>query len=111
MNRYENTPTLSKNGKPYYKSRIYPNIPLSEKDVYVITTVGDRLDSLAYSYYGDATLWWVISMANNNITKGALYPAPGTQLRVPTDLPRILELINDYNNQLIQHQSNQPFYN
>jgi nucleoid-associated protein YgaU len=65
--------------------------------VYVITTVGDRLDSLAYSYYKDATLWWVIAMANNNITKGALYPEPGTQLRIPTDLNYILDLYNQFN--------------
>jgi nucleoid-associated protein YgaU len=65
--------------------------------VYVITTVGDRLDSLAYSYYNDATLWWVISAANNNITKGALYPTPGTQLRIPTDLNMVLNLFNQFN--------------
>jgi hypothetical protein len=58
-------------GVPYFKGKVYPNIPLSANDVYVITTVGDRLDSLANSYYNDSTLWWVISMANNNITKGA----------------------------------------
>jgi phage tail protein X len=65
--------------------------------VYVITTVGDRLDSLAYSYYRDSTLWWVISMANNNITKGALYPAPGTQLRIPTDITAVVRQFNQFN--------------
>ena len=61
------------------------------------TNVGDRLDNLTYAYYKDATLWWVISMANNNITKGALYPAPGTQLRIPTDINSVLELYNQFN--------------
>jgi hypothetical protein len=36
-------------------------------------------------------------MANNNITKGALYPEPGTQLRIPTDLNYILDLYNQFN--------------
>ena len=36
-------------------------------------------------------------MANNNITKGALYPAPGTQLRIPTDINSVLELYNQFN--------------
>ena len=99
MNRYSNATILTTEfiNRPYYKGRYYPNIPLSESDVYVITTVGDRLDSLAYSYYNDATLWWVISMANNNITKGALYPAPGTQLRIPTNLNGILQLFEKFN--------------
>jgi hypothetical protein len=65
--------------------------------VYVITTVGDRLDSLAYSYYNDATLWWIISAANNNITKGALYPEPGTQLRIPTNVNEVLNLFEQFN--------------
>jgi nucleoid-associated protein YgaU len=99
MERYDDPIVLKTEftNRPYFKGRYYPNIPLSESDVYVITTVGDRLDSLAYSYYKDATLWWVIAMANNNITKGALYPEPGTQLRIPTDLNYILDLYNQFN--------------
>jgi nucleoid-associated protein YgaU len=99
MTRYENTTILTTNftNRPYYKNRFYPNIPLLESDVYVITTVGDRLDSLAFSYYNNATLWWIISMANNNITKGALYPAPGTQLRIPTNLNGVLQLFENFN--------------
>ena len=98
MNRYDNTTILkTQQDIPYIKGKYYPNIPLSESDVYVITTVGDRLDSLANSYYNDNTLWWVIAMANNNVTKGALYPEPGTQLRIPTDINKVLDLYNQFN--------------
>ena len=98
MNRYDNTTIdQTQQGQPYFKQRFYPNIPLSENDVYVITTVGDRLDSLANSYYNDSTLWWVIAAANNNITKGALYPTPGTQLRIPTDLNNVLQQFDKFN--------------
>jgi hypothetical protein len=98
MNRYNNPTVLkTQQDRPYFKSKFYPNIPLSENDIYVITTVGDRLDSLAFSYYNDPTLWWIISMANNNATRGALYPTPGTQLRIPTDLGAVLKLFNDLN--------------
>jgi nucleoid-associated protein YgaU len=65
--------------------------------VYVITTVGDRLDSLAFSYYNDPTLWWIIAMANNNATKGALYPAPGTQLRIPVNVTAVINQYNQFN--------------
>jgi len=98
MNRYENTPIrYTSQGKRYWKQKFYPNVPLSETDEYVITTIGDRLDSLAYSYYRDSTLWWVIAMANNNITKGSLFPEPGTQLRIPTNINTVLSLYNQYN--------------
>jgi hypothetical protein len=99
MNRY-NDPIILKTentNRPYFKAKVYPDIPFSETDEYVITNVGDRLDSLAFSYYRDATLWWVISAANNNITKGALYPAPGTQLRIPTDINTVLRLYEQFN--------------
>jgi len=99
MNRYDNATVLKTEftNRPYYKGKQYPNIPLSESDVYVITTVGDRLDSLAYSYYGDATLWWIIAAANNNATKGALFPVPGTQLRIPTNVNSVLNLYKQFN--------------
>jgi hypothetical protein len=98
MNRYDNTPIkITSQGKRFYKQKFYPNIPLSDTDEYVITTIGDRLDTLAYSYYRDSTLWWIISIANNNITKGSIFPEPGTQLRIPTNLNAVLSLYTQYN--------------
>ena len=85
-------------GKRYYKGKLYPDIPYSETDDYVVTTIGDRLDLLAYSYYGDSELWWVISVANNHITKGSMFPIPGTQLRIPTDINNVLTLFDQINN-------------
>jgi hypothetical protein len=97
--RYDkNTLKLTSSGKRYYKGKIYPNIPFLETDVYVITTIGDRLDLIAYDYYNDAELWWVISVANNNITKGSMFPIPGTQLRIPVNINSVLELFNSTNN-------------
>ena len=40
---------------------------------------------------------WVISMANNNVTKGSLFPEPGTQLRIPTNINAVISLYNQYN--------------
>lgn len=82
---------------PYYKGDVYPNIPFSENDIYVITTVGDRLDSLANDYYKDSKLWKIIAIANNNITKGSLFPIPGTQLRIPLNINNILKQIDKFN--------------
>ena len=98
MNRYSNNTILrTSQGKPYYKGKFYQNIPLSENDIYVITTIGDRLDYLAYTYYNDSELWWIISVANNNITKGSIFPIPGTQLRSPTNINNILSQLEKFN--------------
>lgn len=86
-------------GIKYYKAKKYPPIPPSESDIYVVTVQGDRLDLLANTYYKDPTLWWVISIANNNITFGSMFPEPGIQLRIPTDLTTVITLYNQENQQ------------
>ncbi len=97
--RYDNN-IINKtlDGKRYYKSKIYPEIPFLETDEYIITIMGDRLDLLAYDYYGDPGLWWIISVANNNVTKGSIFPKPGTQLRIPIDISYVKYLFNQLNN-------------
>lgn len=50
-------------------------------DPYVVQQ-GDRLDVLAYSYYGDALLWWIIARANPEVFYPDT-PAPGTVIRIP----------------------------
>ncbi len=98
MNRYSDNIILkTSEGKPYYKGKLYPNISLSETDIYIITTEGDRLDYLAYNYYKNSEMWWIIAVANNNITKGSLFPVPGTQLRIPTDLNLVLNQFRQFN--------------
>jgi hypothetical protein len=64
--RYENNAVKrATNGRIVYRSKIYPNIPLKDSDIYVATETGDRLDTLAYEYYQDSSLWWIIASANN----------------------------------------------
>jgi len=98
MSRYDN-PTYLRTDQnvPYEKGKFYPNIPLSESDIYIITTIGDRLDYLAYLYYNDSEAWWVISVANNNVTKGSLFPVPGTQLRIPQNISSVLRQYDNFN--------------
>lgn len=47
-----------------------------------ISTENDRLDSLAYRYYGDAMKWWIIARANN-LVNGSIAIKPGTKLSIP----------------------------
>jgi hypothetical protein len=41
-----------------------PSIPEEEGDTYFITERGDRLDLLAYEFYQDVSLWWILAAAN-----------------------------------------------
>lgn len=95
-----NTPEIliNRDGQRYFKAKKYPPIPPAESDIYVVTVQGDRLDLLAYDYYNDASLWWVISMVNNNNTIGSMFPEPGTQLRIPIDLTNVINIYNSENN-------------
>jgi nucleoid-associated protein YgaU len=49
---------------------------------------------LAYKYYKDQTLWWVIATANGLGKSGIMVP-PGLQLRIPTNISQILEDYED----------------
>jgi nucleoid-associated protein YgaU len=97
-NRYQDIQVVKYNstGSQYYTNNLYPDVPYLEEDNYVITTVGDRLDLLAFDFYGDAELWWVIASANS-LPGDSLVPIPGTQLRIPTDLNTVLSLFNNFN--------------
>ena len=81
MNRYKDTRKQKKeNNVTYYKTTIFDKVPKSNDDIYVLTQSGDRLDLLAYQFYGDISLWWYIARANNLKTMNV--PA-GTSLRIP----------------------------
>ena len=99
MNRYADTKLYkTATGIIYQGVTKYPEIAYSENDIYVITTDGDRLDNLAYEYYGDATLYWVISAANPNQTYNLLYPVLGAQIRIPFPVDIVIDSFNNLNN-------------
>ena len=78
--RYSKTKTLIKDGVRYRGTAEYPKIEESDSDIFVITQYGDRLDTIAFDFYGDPHQWWIIAKANDltdiNIEQGS-------SLRVP----------------------------
>jgi hypothetical protein len=89
--------TQPKTNIKYYENKIYPPSPAIESDLYIITIDGDRLDNLSSRYYKDPSYWWVISTINNNVNNCSMFPTPGTQLRIPLDLSRVLRIFDDAN--------------
>jgi hypothetical protein len=63
---------------------------LDEEDTYVISQAGDRFDLLANQYYNDSTLWWVISIANENFQQNSMVVPEGQQVRIPVNISNIL---------------------
>tara|TARA_B100001094_G_C18193120_1_gene808682 strand:+ start:6014 stop:6316 length:303 start_codon:yes stop_codon:yes gene_type:complete len=91
--RYKNT-KINKNSKynkgvrknlkfTKYGTTIYGTVPESNNDIYVITQEGDRLDNLAFQFYGHPSLWWFIANVNNLNTMNI---KSGTRLRIPTNI-------------------------
>ena len=97
MKRYESIKVQqSPEGKQYRITTIYPDTPISENDYYVITTAGDRYDTLADQFYNDHTLWWVIAAANNS-QRASLIVDPGIQIRIPGNIDTIISNFNKAN--------------
>jgi hypothetical protein len=89
--RYDNNLTKKTiDGREVYLPKIYPTIPDSPSDLFIATETGDRLDTLAYQFYKNTSLWWIIAAANH------IHTAPigfqdGTILRIPTNYLEILQ--------------------
>jgi hypothetical protein len=104
MERYDNIPIIQT--KPtvqypkiirYRASTRYPDIPLSDADVFLSTIRGDRLDNLAFQFYNDSSLWWIIQIANPDLPNDSLYPTLGFQLRIPGNVTQILSNFEQLN--------------
>jgi hypothetical protein len=96
--RYQNINIKKQDGtrSQYYVNNVYPEVPLSPEDTYVIATLGDRLDLLALDFYGDTDFWWVIASANA-LPGDSLYLEPGSQIRIPANLSGIINTYKTVN--------------
>jgi hypothetical protein len=98
MNRYLTTP-VTKNeltSKRRLTTTIFTVPPDAVTDIRIRTTSVERLDKLAFKFYGDATAWPIIAAANE-IGKGTLVVPPDTSLRIPV-ISDIQNYLNNINN-------------
>ena len=94
MNRYSNITKIRNTnefvgtlGDLYYETVNYPEVRPS-----------DRLDRLAFQFYGDVTLYWIIALANPNTQGlGSLFIPVGTQLAIPTNISGFIDSYNRLN--------------
>jgi len=104
MSRYSQIPIIKtvEDEKRRFTNVKYPQITLDSQDIYLYTAQGDRYDALALNFYKDPDLWWIINRANPNQDSASLYPAVGSQIRVPAP-NRLSSILLQYNilNQII----------
>lgn len=67
---------------PYYTTILPSVIPPEDIPYYYVTQDGDRLDVLAYKFYNNSEMWWVLAKANN-LSDGTIGIPIGTQLFIP----------------------------
>ena len=74
--------TVDKDGQPV--AVIVPGMqqPYSFRYASHQVSEGDRLDNLAYQYYGDPTVWWRIADANPDVLYWDVL-TPGIIIRIP----------------------------
>lgn len=83
MSRYLTTTQIKdSNGKRKASTTIISAPPPSSNDTYIQLSSPERLDILAYKFYGDASLWWLIATANG-LGKGTLFTPENRRLRIP----------------------------
>ena len=83
-------------GNRVMKTTLYPEIKIDNGDRFVYPIDGDRLENLAYRYYGDSTLWWIIAQANK-IRDGSYALKPDEKLRIPSNIAQITNDLQSIN--------------
>ena len=100
--RYKEIPDKkSVTGTRVKRSTLYPPIDRTDSDIYVLTQSGDTTYGLAQKYYGDVNYYWIIGEANEALKKAPQNIPPGTQLRIPSQVSKIIKDYDDLNNPLI----------
>ena len=90
MNRYEFTKIKKdKNGRRSYKITRYPEIRIQDTDTFHFARDFERFDWLAYKYYKDSSLWWVIAKANGYSHESR--PKIGEKIRIQRNIASILD--------------------
>tara|TARA_R110000772_G_scaffold171631_1_gene283527 strand:- start:8420 stop:8731 length:312 start_codon:yes stop_codon:yes gene_type:complete len=95
MKRYQYQSIVIDSTPQRYTTTQYPEIDRDSNDIYVNTSMGDRYDILSQTYYGDSSIWWIISSANPQYSDASIFPPRGIQLRIPSP-NRVASILGDY---------------
>lgn len=82
-NRYKYCDVVNINGQKVYDLCKRISIPKTSINLYhkVQPKEANRLDLIAFNYYGDSTMWWLLAITNN-IIDPFIIPA-GLTIKIP----------------------------
>ena len=98
LSRYGNLPLIiTDNDKPRLASfpTIKPKELESDTDIVIVWKDEMRIDILAHQYLGDGRYWWAICLLNGISLPFSHDLIPGSLIRIPTDISKIFNVIND----------------
>lgn len=75
---------------------LYPGVTITDRDTDLFMEYGteDKLELVAHEVYGDASLWWIIMLANPEYAM-EYEIEPGETLRVPLPLNSVIAEIRE----------------
>lgn len=84
MAKYTNNILIdtTEEGKRFYTSAIPEGDRTSDLAYKHKARVGDRWDTIAYKYLGNAKYWYVVARANGG-ANGSIFIKPGTLITIP----------------------------
>ena len=102
MSRYKDTlvKTDKESGYRVYGLTIYPSIPIQDGDQFIYPYDGEKLEGLAFKYYQDTSLWWIIAEANK-LKDGGFALEPDIELRIPININPILQEFRNINEEFL----------
>lgn len=87
VSRYRNTPIIDNKHQAIFD---FPKVDWNKINSFQIRVSDtDRLDNLAFKYFNDGTLWWIIAVVND-----LQHPwdfASGQVIRIPVDVNDVLK--------------------
>lgn len=83
-------------GNRVYKTTLFTSPDRTNNDQFIELDRTRRLDILADEFYDDRDLWWVIAQANN-LNTASFFVEAGTRLRIPMNVTRIFQEIEQAN--------------
>lgn len=84
MARYQNNVIIQRtdSGKRFYSSAIPEDYVPPQIEYTYTARAGDRWDTIAYKYLGNASLWYKVANANGGLN-GSIFIKPGTIITIP----------------------------
>lgn len=88
------SPLVTVDGYEFWDMLVIDDIPVRPDEIQYTVQQTDRIDTLAYLFYGDPVLWWVLAVANgfellpNDLKVGSVLRVPSKTYVFSTVLGR-----------------------